>query len=62
MSIKKTVQVLFRNQGIYNGLIVIFFLYAWFGAGSLAFSRLFLIYIICVPCYGGINKSKIDSF
>ena len=50
MSIKKTVQALFRNQGMYNGLIVICFLYAWFGAGSLAFSRLFLIYITCVPC------------
>lgn len=62
MSIKETVQVLFRNQGMYNGLIVICFLYAWFGAGSLVFSRLFLIYIISVPCYGGINKSKINSF
>lgn len=50
MSIKKTVQVLFRNQGIYNGLIVICLLYAWFGAGSLVFSRLFLFYITCVPC------------
>ena len=45
MSIKETVQVLFRNQGMYNGLIVIWLLYAWFVAGSLTFSRLFLIYI-----------------
>lgn len=45
MSIKETVQVLFRNQGMYNGLIVICLLYAWFVAGSLTFSRLFLIYI-----------------
>jgi len=49
------VQVLFRNH---NGLIVICLLYGWFGAGSLAFSRLFLIYIICVTCYGAITRQK----
>lgn len=54
-----TVQTLFKNQGIYNGLIGIGLLYSVFlSASPVELSRLLLIYIILVALYGSITSDK----
>lgn len=53
----KSVKILFKNQGIYNGLIAIALLYAtFFSSSGKEISILFLIYIILVAIYGGISS------
>ena len=55
----KNVNVLLKNQGIYNGLIGVGLLYgAYFAGASLEISRLLLIYIILVALYGSLTSSK----
>ena len=50
---------LFKNQGIYNGLIGIGLLYSVFlSASPVELSRLLLIYIILVALYGSITSDK----
>ncbi|QIK69209.1 DUF1304 domain-containing protein [Erysipelothrix sp. HDW6C] len=54
-----SIQVLLKNQGVYNGLIGVFLLYALFFSGSaLEISRLVLVYIICVATYGSFTSNK----
>ncbi|MGG5358389.1 MULTISPECIES: DUF1304 domain-containing protein [unclassified Enterococcus] len=56
---RQSVKVLFKNQGIYNGLIGIGLLYSvFFAAASLEIARLLLIYIILVALYGSITSDK----
>lgn len=56
---RDSVTVLFKNQGIYNGLIGIGLLYATFiSNASLEISRLILIYIILVAFYGSLTSNK----
>lgn len=50
---------LFKNQGIYNGLIGLGLLYGIFlSSASLEISRLLLVYIILVALYGGFTSNK----
>lgn len=50
---------LFKNQGIYNGLIGLGLLYSVFlSSASLEISRLLLVYIILVALYGGFTSNK----
>lgn len=50
---------LFKNQGIYNGLIGLGLLYGIFlSSVSLEISRLLLVYIILVALYGGFTSNK----
>ena len=56
---RKSVTTLFKNQGIYNGLIGIGLLYSVFlSASPVELSRLLLIYIILVALYGSITSDK----
>lgn len=56
---RDSVVVLFKNQGIYNGLIGIGLLYASFLANaSLELTRYLLIYIILVALYGSLTSNK----
>ena len=56
---RKSVKTLFKNQGIYNGLIGMGLLYSlFFTTASLEISRLLLIYIILVALYGSLTSDK----
>ena len=55
----KNVQTLFKNQGIYNGLIALGLLYGLsFVQNNLAFVRFLLVYIILVAAYGAYSSDK----
>lgn len=56
---RESVTALFKNQGIYNGLIGIGLLYAnFFSSASMEINRLILIYIILVALYGSFTSNK----
>lgn len=56
---RPSVQTLFKNQGVYNGLIGLGLLYSVFiSTASLELGRLLLIYIILVALYGSITSDK----
>lgn len=56
---RDSVQTLFKNQGVYNGLIGVGLLYSVFLSGaSLELSRLLLVYIILVALYGSFTSDK----
>ena len=55
----KNVQTLFKNQGIYNGLIALGLLYGLsFVQNNLAFVRFLLVYIILVAAYGAYSSDE----
>lgn len=56
---EKSFVTLFKNQGVYNGLIGFGLLYGtFFATASLEISRLLLIYIIFVALYGSLTSDK----
>lgn len=54
----KTIANLFKNQGVYNGLIAIFLVYGLFISQNSEIVALFLIYIIVVASYGAMTVDK----
>lgn len=54
----KNVQNLFKNQGIYNGLLGLGILYSVFVTGSMPMLTMILVYIICVALYGSVTVDK----
>ena len=54
----KNVQLLFKNQGIYNLLISVLIIIATYIFVSTIWLKLILIYIILVAIYGGITSDK----
>jgi putative membrane protein len=56
---RPALNTLFKNQGIYNGLIGVGLLYSVFlSSSSIELSRLLLIYIILVALYGSLTSDK----
>lgn len=56
---RSSLNTLFKNQGVYNGLIGIGLLYGLFiSDSSLEISRLLLIFIILVALYGSVTSNK----
>jgi putative membrane protein len=56
---RNSVKTLFKNQGIYNGLLGIGLLYSvFFSTATLEISRLLLVYIILVAFYGSLTSDK----
>ena len=54
-----SINTLFKNQGIYNGLLGLGLLYSIFsGSSSEEINRIFLIFIILVAIYGSITSNK----
>ena len=56
---RSSVQTLFKNQGIYNGLVGLGLVYAiFFSSAPLEIVRLLLVYIILVALYGSLSSNK----
>lgn len=56
---RPALNVLFKNQGIYNGLIGVILLYAvFFSQAARELTAITLIYIILVAVYGGVTSDK----
>lgn len=53
---RKSVTALFKNQGIYNGLIAVFLLYGIF-TGNLEIVTIFVLFVISAAGYGAISSS-----
>ena len=54
-----TVNVLLKNQGVYNGMLALAILYSLFFAGNpTEMATVFLVIIIVVAFYGGFTSSK----
>lgn len=55
----KSIQVLFKNQGVYNGLIAIGLFYSlYLSTASKELTSLILVYILLVACYGALTSDK----
>jgi putative membrane protein len=55
---RPSISKLFKNQGIYNGLIAIFLLYGLFVSQSVEIVALFLIFVIAAASYGALTADK----
>ncbi len=55
---RDSVSVLFKNQGVYNGLIGVGLLYGLFVSQSIEIVTMLLIYIVLVALYGSITSNK----
>ncbi|SAM81377.1 membrane protein [Enterococcus faecium] len=56
---EESLNTLFKNQGIYNGLLGLGLLYGlFFSNAPIEISRIFLIYIIFVALYGSLTSDK----
>ncbi|HHT7734921.1 TPA: DUF1304 domain-containing protein [Streptococcus suis] len=53
---RKSVTALFKNQGIYNGLLAVFLFYGIF-TGNLEITSIFVLYVIAAAAYGAITAS-----
>lgn len=60
---RPSVATLFKNQGIYNGLLGVGLIYSLFSTNaSLEINRLILCYIILVAIYGSLTSNKKTLF
>ncbi|MBF0778244.1 DUF1304 domain-containing protein [Streptococcus cuniculi] len=55
---RPSVTVLFKNQGIYNGLLAVFLLYGIFISHNLEIVTLFVLYVIGAAVYGAATSNK----
>ncbi|WP_214762254.1 MULTISPECIES: DUF1304 domain-containing protein [Exiguobacterium] len=55
---RDSVSVLFKNQGVYNGLIGVGLLYGLFVSQSTEIVTMILIYIVLVALYGSMTSNK----
>lgn len=53
---RKSVNTLFKNQGVYNGLIAILILISLFIIPSKEWNTILMIYVVLVAAYGAITS------
>ncbi|HEM6509070.1 TPA: DUF1304 domain-containing protein [Streptococcus suis] len=53
---RKSVSALFKNQGVYNGLVAIFLFYGIF-TGNLEITTIFVLFVIGAAGYGAVTSS-----
>ncbi|HEM3577050.1 TPA: DUF1304 domain-containing protein [Streptococcus suis] len=53
---RKSVTTLFKNQGIYNGLLALFLLYGIL-TGNLEITTIFVLFVIAAAVYGAISSN-----
>lgn len=54
--VSPALNTLFKNQGVYNGLIGVLILLALFVVPSLAWLQILMVYVILVAVYGGVTS------
>ncbi|CQR24088.1 integral membrane protein [Streptococcus varani] len=55
---KPSVDKLFKNQGVYNGLIAVCLLYGLYISKATELVALFLIFVVAVALYGALTTDK----
>lgn len=55
---RPSVNTLFKNQGVYNGLIAVLIIVALFILPSIQWLILLMVYVILVAIYGGLTSDK----
>lgn len=55
---RDSVSTLFKNQGVYNGLIAILILLSVYVFPSVTYTMIFMGYIILVAAFGSLTSSK----
>lgn len=56
---EKNLNILFKNQGCYNGLIALWLLYGiYLSKNAFEVTLLALVYIVCVATFGAITSDK----
>ncbi|HFH9840074.1 TPA: DUF1304 domain-containing protein [Streptococcus suis] len=53
---RKSVSALFKNQGVYNGLVAIFLFYGII-TGNLEITTIFVLFVIAAAVYGAISSN-----
>lgn len=55
---RDSVSTLFRNQGVYNGLLGVLILLSVFAFKDVMWTKLLMIYIIIVAAFGSLTSSR----
>ncbi len=55
---RSSVDSLFKNQGIYNGLVAIFLLYGLYISHSFEITTIFVVFVILAAIYGSLTADK----
>lgn len=55
---RPSVAVLFKNQGIYNGLLAVFLFYGIFISHNLEIVTIFVLYVLGAAVYGAATSNK----
>lgn len=55
---RPSVDKLFKNQGVYNGLVAIFLLYSLYISANVELVTVFLVFVVAAAAYGALTADK----